>query len=347
MTEPKPIRVLIVDDSLFFRMVMQKALNGGRIEVVGSAGSAAEAELKIPELRPDVMTLDIEMAGMKGTDFLKKLLPTRPLPVVLVSSSRISPFEALHAGAVDFVQKPDMNNKLKFESFRQELVSKIHAASVARVRKMPAAQPFRGTVLPLRAETATAPVIAIGASTGGTEATAHLLQEFPPDLPGMAIVQHMPAGFTKMYADRLNAITHFEVSEARDGARLYRGAALIAPGERQMTVHRDRDGYFVRCAPGEKVSGHCPSVDVLFRSVAKAAGAGAAGILLTGMGKDGAAGLLEMKQAGAFTIGQDKASCVVYGMPMAAYEMGAVTEQLSLHDIPASVARFASSYRAR
>jgi len=327
------IRVLIVDDSLFFRTALQKALSDdASIEVIGNAGSAAEAEKKIKELSPDVVTMDVEMPDMKGTDFLRKLLPTNPLPVVLISSSNIGIFEALDAGAVDFVKKPNIQNSSDFSLFCNELSVKIKIASCAKVKKT--ALPFMALPIPnLKVSNSSEHIIAIGASTGGTEATLEILKQLPSDLPGTVVVQHMPIGFTKMYADRLNRICDFTVLEAQDGDRVIPGQALIAAGDKHMTLEKDYKGYYVKCAVGEKVSGHCPSVDVLFHSVAKTAGKDAIGVILTGMGKDGAQGLLEMREKGSYTLGQDKPSCVVYGMPMVAYDIGAVVKQASCQSI--------------
>ena len=333
MSTDKKIRVLIVDDSLFFRAALQKAFSDdSSIEIIGTAGSAGEAEKKIQSLSPDVMTLDIEMPDMKGTDFLKKIMPTHPLPVVLVSSLNIGALDALHAGAVDFVQKPDVKNGSDFAAFSKELGSKIKIASTAKVKKdiLPATSM---TIPSLKIGKRNEQIIAIGASTGGTEATAEILQQLPANIPGIVVTQHMPAGFTKMYADRLNRICKMTVSEAKNGDRIKDGTAYIAAGDMHLTVEKDTRGYYVKCAAGEKVSGHCPSVDVLFRSVAKAAGKEAIGVILTGMGKDGAQGLLEMRNSGSYTFGQDRASCVVYGMPMVASQMGAVVKEASCHDI--------------
>lgn len=321
------VKVLIVDDSVFFRAALQKAIGADAgIEVVGSAGSAQEAEKKIKELSPDVVTLDVEMPDMRGTDFLKKLIPSTPVPVVLVSSLNLGIFEALDAGAVDFVRKPSIQDGNEFQMFCNELLVKIKIASTARVKKaIVHAEPVQ---LPsLRPSGNGEHIIAIGASTGGTEATLGILKQLPPDIPGILVVQHMPVGFTKMYAERLNRICSFTVLEAQDGFRVKQGQALIAAGDKHMTLAKDVRGYYVKCAAGEKVSGHCPSVDVLFHSVAQTAGSDAMGVILTGMGRDGAQGLLEMRGRGCYTIGQDKASCVVYGMPMVAYDIGAVVKQ--------------------
>lgn len=322
------IRVLIVDDSAFFRAALQKALSGDQhIQVIGTAADALEAEKKIKELSPDVVTMDVEMPDMRGTDFLKKLIPVNPTPVVLVSSTNIGIFEALDAGAVDFVKKPNIQNDGDFSAFCSELSVKIKIASSAKVRKLMVQPPSRPLPELNVSGNPRKHVIAIGASTGGTEATLEILKQLPTDIPGIVVVQHMPAGFTKMYAERLDRICKISVSEAQNGDRVRQGHAIIAAGDKHMTLKKDAAGYYVHCEPGPKVSGHCPSVDVLFDSVAKVAGSDAVGVILTGMGKDGAEGLLNMRKAGASTIGQDKQSCVVYGMPMVAFDIGAVETQ--------------------
>lgn len=344
----KKIRVFVVDDSIFFRQMLINDLKGrSNLEVVGFAASALEARTKIPAIKPDVITMDVEMPGLSGIDFLKELLPKYPIPVILVSSLNLSVFDALAAGAVDFVQKPNMTKDYNVKSFFNVLNSKIFIASRAKVNvKQPqAARPSGGQ--PASPAGATAAfssnlsqaiqntmLIAIGASTGGTEATLEVLQRLPADMPGIVVTQHMPEGFTKMYAERLNRICKLEVKEAQNGDRVRKGLVLIAPGgPLQMRVEKDLKGFYVSCQPGEKVNGHRPSVDVLFSSVAKKAGRNAVGIIMTGMGRDGASGLLEMRQAGAFTIGQDKESCVVYGMPMVAYDIGGVCVQASCTNI--------------
>ena len=344
----KKIRVFVVDDSIFFRQMLINDLKGrSNLEVVGFAASALEARTKISAIKPDVITMDVEMPGLSGIDFLKELLPKYPIPVILVSSLNLSVFDALAAGAVDFVQKPNMTKDYNVKSFFNVLNSKIFIASRAKVNvKQPqAARPSGGQ--PASPAGATAAfssnlsqaiqntmLIAIGASTGGTEATLEVLQRLPADMPGIVVTQHMPEGFTKMYAERLNRICKLEVKEAQNGDRVRKGLVLIAPGgPLQMRVEKDLKGFYVSCQPGEKVNGHRPSVDVLFSSVAKKAGRNAVGIIMTGMGRDGASGLLEMRQAGAFTIGQDKESCVVYGMPMVAYDIGGVCVQASCTNI--------------
>lgn len=344
----KKIRVFVVDDSIFFRqMLINDLKERSNLEVVGFAASALEARTKIPTIKPDVITMDVEMPGLSGIDFLKELLPKHPIPVILVSSLNLSVFDALAAGAVDFVQKPNMSRDYNVKSFFNVLNSKIYIASRARVNVKPQAggRPQGGAAVLAGVPTAAfssnlsqlvqnTMLIAIGASTGGTEATLEVLQRLPADMPGIVVTQHMPEGFTKMYAERLNRICKLEVKEAENGDRVRRGLVLIAPGgPLQMRVEKDLKGFYVSCQPGEKVNGHRPSVDVLFSSVAKKAGKSAVGIIMTGMGRDGASGLLEMRQAGAFTIGQDKESCVVYGMPMVAYDIGGVCVQASCTNI--------------
>lgn len=330
------IKVLIIDDSLLFRGILRKQLGEDEgIEVIGSATDPIDALNKIEKLNPDILTLDVEMPKMNGLVFLKKIMAENPVKVVLVSSMNISVFDALHTGAVDFVKKPDMSSENDVANFFRELKTKIKVASVAKIKTTHAAKKIDlSSIANSKINISSAKkVIAIGASTGGTEATLEILRDLPKETPGILVTQHMPAGFTKMYADRLNKICNMEVREAKNGDRVEAGLVLIAPGDNQMKVLKDERGYFVSCRPGEKVSGHCPSVDVLFNSVAEAAGKNAVGIILTGMGKDGAAGLLNMKKSGSYTIGQDKESSVVYGMPMVAFNIGAVMVQATIEDI--------------
>ncbi|MCE5236824.1 MAG: chemotaxis response regulator protein-glutamate methylesterase [Clostridiaceae bacterium] len=329
----KKIRVLVVDDSLFARtLIVNEITKDAAIEVVGTASDPYEAREKVLSLDPDVMTLDVQMPGMNGIEFLKQLMPQHPLPVLVVSSVSGVVFDALQAGAVDFVTKPAESGEAGRAAFVSELIVKLKIASIAKVgqhknspqRQEPGAPTLRDTQ---------GHVIALGASTGGTEATAQILSALRDDLPGIVIVQHMPPVFTRLYAERLNNTTRLAVKEAGDGDVLRPGTALVAPGDFHMTVEKYAGGYRVRCQKGEKVSGHCPSVDVLFESVAKAAGKKAMGILLTGMGGDGANGLLQMKKGGAHTVGQNKATCVVYGMPAVAMSLGAVDKELPLNAI--------------
>lgn len=379
------IRVLIVDDSLFFRTSLERMLKKDpEIEIVGMAYDAADAMQKIQQLRPNVVTLDVEMPRMNGIEFLGKLLPVYSVPVVVVSSAPVHVFDALSAGAVDFVRKPELKSPSDFAAFAADLAEKIKAASMARVHLKKAVSaaavataataaaagntartpaPARSQALaplaPLAASAAASAataaaalrspmasavsaakkdtLIAIGASTGGTEATIAVVKNLPASTPGIVIVQHMPPVFTNMYAQRLNRICNMSAIEATDMMRVEQGKIIVAAGDYQLRVMRDAQGYYVTVRPGEKVSGHCPSVDVMFESVASAAGARAIGVLLTGMGQDGANGLLKMRRAGAYTIGQDQESCVVYGMPAVAFEIGAVQKQLPVDQITGDI----------
>lgn len=330
----RQIRVLVVEDSLFFRELLVKTLSKDpALDIVASARDAYEARDAIIKYRPDVMTLDIEMPRMSGIEFLKKLMPQYPMPVVMVSSLSDKVFDALNAGAVDFVAKPAFSDRTMLEEFiLKELPVKIKIASTAKIGNL------KKKIVPTLTESVTTDnkdlVVAIGASTGGTEAIATILNDFGPDIPGVVVVQHMPAGFTTMYAKRLNDQCRVMVKEAKNGDKVMPGQVLLAPGgESQMRLVKSGGGYQVELKPGPKVSGHCPSVDVLFESVAETAKNRALGIILTGMGGDGAKGLLSMRKAGARTIGQDESSCVVYGMPRVAYELGAVEFQEKLTDI--------------
>lgn len=345
----KKIKVLIVDDSVFFRRVLIDNLSKyDYIEIVGYAINAMDAEIKLPKLNPDVMTLDVEMPRINGIDFLKQLIPKNPIPVVLVSSLNLNVFDALSAGAVDFVRKPDMQLQSSVSSFIADLAAKITIASSAKVKPrvaIPNTAPvgFSASSQTLKETNNNKTIIAIGASTGGTEATLNVLKYLPAHTPGIVVVQHMPPGFTKMYADRLNKLCQMEVLEAKNGDRIMPGRVLIAPGDAHMKVVKMGLNYTVSCISGEKVSGHCPSVDVLFNSVAENVKNNAVGIIMTGMGRDGASGLLNMRKNGAYTIGQDKDSCVVYGMPMVAYNIGAVTVQASCDNIAGVLKRYLNS----
>nr|WP_297279867.1 chemotaxis response regulator protein-glutamate methylesterase [uncultured Butyricicoccus sp.] len=339
MENEKKIRVLVVDDSIMARKILIEGLSRDpRLEVVGYAINSMDAARKIPALRPDVLTLDVEMPGQNGLDFLKELIPRNPLPVVLCSSLNLRVFDALSAGAVDFVRKPDMSRPESLDLFQRELALKVRAASRARVRMPGVSQAVHRAhpspiLPPLTSPSLDQVIIALGASTGGTEATLEVLRHLPANTPGMVIVQHMPVGFTDMYAQRLNRICKMEVREAKNGDRIERGVALIAPGDMQMKVVRTGMHYTVSCLNSPKVSGHRPSVDVLFDSMAQAVKCHQIGIILTGMGRDGANGMLKMRQAGAFTIGQDEATSVVYGMPMEAFKLGAVCKQAPIENI--------------
>ena len=329
----KKIRLLIVDDSIVFRTMLSKQLGAFmEIDVIGTAGDAFEAQKKIEELKPDVITLDVEMPRVNGLDFLKQFLPNYPIPTVVVTSTPTNAFEAISVGAVDFIKKP---SQAETAEFIKELGKKVLIASNARVRRVSAASMKSATPLAAIASgTSSNKIIAIGASTGGTEALASVLENLPKSTPGIIVVQHMPAGFTKMYAERLNRVCNMEAREAVEGDRVQQGLILVAAGEYHMRLHKDHRGYYISSQRGDKVSGHCPSVDVMFDSVADIAKANAIGVILTGMGADGAKGLLKMKNAGPYTIGQDKETCVVYGMPMVAFNIGAVKKQAPLQAIP-------------
>lgn len=334
------VRVLIVDDSALVRKVLKDGLGRHpQIEVVDVASDPYVARDKLIAHKPDVMTLDVEMPRMDGIEFLRRLLPQWPIPVVMVSSmtqeGAATTLDALAAGAVDFVAKPTSALGQGLSEQIDEIARKIIAARRARVRL-----PTRAVVVRAPAQTlvgGTDKVIALGASTGGTEALREVLVAFPKTTPGVVVVQHMPPKFTLLYAERLAKESAMEVREAADGDRVLPGRILIAPGGLQMRVVRSGGQYRVSCQPGEKVSGHCPSVDALFHSVAAEVGSNAVGAILTGMGADGAEGLLRMRLAGAMTFGQDEASSVVYGMPKVAFEKGAVGKQLPLSEIASAI----------
>ena len=330
------IKVLVVDDSFLFRSYMMKELsNFEDIEVVGLAMDAEEAREKISALKPDVVTLDVEMPGMSGINFLKNYLNEYKLPFIVVTSKPEFAFDAMSAGAIDFVKKPLMRTSDDGESFIRKIVNRIRVSKSARIMPLSEKSGVKSTVSRSIgiSGTNTNKIIALGASTGGTEALLEVVKRFPADSPPVVIVQHMPANFTKMYAARMNSCCPMNVKEAEDGDRLTKGQVIIAAGEFHLTLEKDARGYYVKSRRGEKVSGHCPSVDVLFESVARTAGKDAIGAILTGMGSDGAEGLLKMRNAGAYTIGQDEESCVVYGMPGVAYKIGAVMKQLPLNGI--------------
>jgi len=350
MGASRKIKVLIVDDSLIYREVLGRGLAADpAIEVVGTAVDPFDARDRILELHPDVMICDIEMPKMNGIDFIRRLLPQYPLPVIVVSTIGGAVFEALQAGAVDFVSKPDVQSVGGAERFIRQMADKVKAASQARVKAAApegAARPAEPSMERQAAPAAAGAyaqdrIIVIGASTGGTEAIASILRRLPSTIPGIAIVQHIPPVFSRMFADRLNQMTNLSVKEAETGDELAPGKVLIAGGGQHMKLRKVGDRYRVTCFEGEKVNGHCPSIDILFDSAAKECGSRAIGVLLTGMGYDGARGLLALRRRGAVTIGQDERSSVVYGMPRAAFELGAVGRQASLDDMPIVLSRAA------
>jgi two-component system, chemotaxis family, protein-glutamate methylesterase/glutaminase len=330
-----PYKVLIVDDSSLMRQLLTQIISSDPdLEVIGTAGDPFIAREKIKALHPDVLTLDIEMPRMDGLTFLEKLMRGHPMPVVMISSLTESGAEttlrALSLGAVDYIAKPklDVSNGTIEQS--GDIIAKVKAAAKVKVR---GGKPRDTSAASLPAGyhiTATHKVVAIGASTGGTEALKDLLSSLPPDFPGVVMVQHMPEAFTRPFSERLNSLCRIRVQEARDGDRILRGHALLAPGGHQMQVVRHGMEYAVKVYRGERVNRHLPSVDVLFSSCAKQLGKNAIGVLLTGMGADGAKGMLEMKVAEAHTIAQDEATCVVFGMPREAILLGAVDQVLPL-----------------
>ncbi len=344
--QPKRIKVLIVDDSALVREILSKGLALDKdLHIVGTASDPFSARDKIVELKPDVLTLDVEMPKMDGVEFLRRLMPQYPLPVVIVSAltkkgAQIT-LEAFEAGAVEVVTKPSSDIARGLSAMLNDLSAKIKIAAKTNVSAWKVNRKSVEKSVRISREAlaeSTDKVIAIGASTGGTEAIRKILKTFPASMPGVVVVQHMPAGFTAHFAESLNSGCAMEVKEAARGDRIMPGRVLIAPGgDMQFRVLRSGGIYIADLKPGEKVCGHCPSVEVMFESVAKYAGANAIGVMLTGMGSDGAGGMLAMRQAGARTIAQDETSCVVFGMPKAAYERGGVEKLAPLSDISAHI----------
>lgn len=347
MTNHK-IKVLVIDDSALIRNVMKEIIDREKDMVcVGAAPDPIVAREMIKAVNPDVLTLDVEMPKMDGLDFLERLMRLRPMPVVMVSTltergSDVT-FRALELGAVDFVSKPKMDIARGMEEYALEITDKIRAAAQSRVRARKTAMPLQvqerysadailASSAPARFAS-TEKLIIIGASTGGTEAIKDVLTRLPADVPGILITQHMPENFTKSFADRLDSLCKIRVKEAEHNERVLPGHAYIAPGHSHLLLKRSGANYMTELNQGPPVNRHRPSVDVLFRSAANVAGANAMGIILTGMGKDGAQGLLEMRNAGSFTIAQDEASCVVFGMPREAIALGAAVEVQSLQNV--------------
>ncbi|WP_348728745.1 chemotaxis response regulator protein-glutamate methylesterase [Rheinheimera texasensis] len=346
----KKIKVLVVDDSAVVRQVLSTMLAGqSDIEVIGTAADPLFAVNKMREEWPDVITLDIEMPRMDGLTFLRKIMTSRPTPVVICSSltekGAETTVEAMAAGAVAIFTKPTMGVKDFLQSSKQELLTAIREAAQSRVSRLTSAAPVARAVAAVQsapsAQTAmaktTEKVIAIGTSTGGTLALEQILTALTADCPGIVVVQHMPEKFTAAFAARLNSLSEIEVREAKDGDRVRPGLALIAPGGQHMTMVRNGAFYQVQVKPGPAVNRHCPSVDVLFRSVAKCAGKNAVGFQLTGMGDDGARGLLEMRETGAVTYAQDEASSVVFGMPKEAIKRGGAVHIVALDQVAGQI----------
>jgi two-component system chemotaxis response regulator CheB len=354
MRSQAKIRVLIIDDSALMREVLTEILAlDPALEVVGTAADPYQAREKILRLRPDVLTLDVEMPRMDGLAFLEKLMRAHPMPVLMVSSltekNCETTFRALELGAIDYVTKPHLDIRSGTLVMADEIVSKVKMAAQATVHR-----PFRtpAATATLAAAASAEPselrpalfrtthkVVAVGASTGGTEALVRLLAPLPADSPGTVIVQHMPEGFTRSFAARLDSLCRIRVKEAQDGDRILAGHALLAPGNFHLEVVPDGAQFKARVFQGEPVNRHRPSVDVLFQSCAQVLGPNAVGVILTGMGADGARGLLAMHQAGARTVAQDEASCVVFGMPREAIALGAAEEVAPLDMIPSAVLR--------
>lgn len=352
----RKVRVLVVDDSAVARDLLVRGLSlDPGIEIVGQAADAWAARDSIVNLEPDVVTLDVEMPRMDGIDFLLRLMPQHPLPVVIVSAvtaegSRRA-VEALDAGALEVVAKPAGNDREGLRDMILDLTEKVKSAAGADLSKLRKAQGLPKPPRPAKAAPQPRPataktdedfVLAIGASTGGTTAITRVLEDFPADCPPTLIVQHMPPVFTAMFAASLDRAVSPRVKEAADGDRLERGLVLVAPGDFHCKLSRDSRGLFVRCLPGPKISGHRPSVDVLFSSVAATCGPHAAGLILTGMGKDGATGLLSMRRAGARCLAQDEASSVVFGMPQEAWRNGAAERLLGLEKAGAELIALAA-----
>ncbi|CAB3761061.1 Protein-glutamate methylesterase/protein-glutamine glutaminase [Paraburkholderia humisilvae] len=347
MTTVQKIKVLCVDDSALIRSLMTEIINGQPdMEVVATAPDPLVARELIKQHNPDVLTLDVEMPRMDGLDFLEKLMRLRPMPVVMVSSltergSEIT-LRALELGAVDFVTKPRVGIRDGMLEYAEKLADKVRAAARARVRQAAPAAHAAGahpagaaTPAPLfnNPLVSTEKLIIVGASTGGTEAIREVLVPLPPDAPAVLIAQHMPPGFTKSFAQRLNGLCRITVKEAEHGERVLPGHAYIAPGHAHLLLARSGANYIAHLSDDPPVNRHRPSVDVLFRSAAQHAGKNAVGVILTGMGRDGAAGLLDMRRAGAYTFAQDEASCIVFGMPREAIAMGAADDISPLADM--------------
>jgi two-component system, chemotaxis family, protein-glutamate methylesterase/glutaminase len=348
------IQVLIVDDSAVVRNTLADIINADpRLAVMATAPDPFAAAERMRSQAPDVITLDLEMPRMDGLTFLEKIMSQRPVPVVICSSltekGSLSALKAMELGAVEVIAKPVIGTRAFLEESRIHICDAVHAAATARLKKI---APWRPIEPKLSADAVLAKpaaskamvrttdkVVAVGASTGGTEALRVLLEMLPADSPGLVIVQHMPENFTRAFAERLNTICQVTVKEAQNDDTVMRGRVLIAPGNRHALLKRSGARYYVEIKDGPLVSRHRPSVDVLFRSTARYAGANAVGVIMTGMGDDGAQGMLEMKSAGAFTIAQDEASCVVFGMPKEAIKKGGVDRVMPLNGIAGMVLR--------
>jgi two-component system chemotaxis response regulator CheB len=350
------IKVLVVDDSALIRSLLTEIINSQKdMEVVGAAPDPLVAREMIKQLNPDVLTLDVEMPKMDGLDFLEKLMRLRPMPVLMVSTltergSEIT-MRALELGAVDFVTKPKSSITEGMRGYTTEITDKIRAAAQAKVAQLSRSSAGAGTSAPTMLKNpliSSEKLLIIGASTGGTEAIKAFLMQMPSDCPGILITQHMPAGFTKSFANRLDSLCKITVTEAQGGERVLPGHAYIAPGDQHLMLARSGANYVTQLSDAAPVSRHKPSVDVLFDSAATYAGKNAIGIIMTGMGKDGAEGMAKMRKAGAYNFAQNEESCVVYGMPKEAVAHGGVNEVAHLKDLPKLVLNYltANSDRA-
>jgi len=361
------VKVLVVDDSAMFRRLVISGLAAkDNIEIVGEAADAFEARDKIMELKPDVLVMDIVMPKMDGLTFLKQLMAQYPVPCVMVSGSADEK-QALDSGAADFIAKPKsptdqrmfaslLGTKIVLAAGKKDIIKRqaaapaaaphidgvspiVSSSMAAKVGRVPPIMPSPDDISGLSQRSREGYVVALGASTGGTDALECIIKSFPATMPPVVVVQHMPPVFTRLYSERIDKCCTVHVKEAEDGDRLTQGLCLIGAGGVQMEVKKDTRGYYVHLYEGEKVSGHCPSVDVLFTSVSQSVGNKAIGAIMTGMGADGAKGLLKMHTNGAYTIGQDKETCIVYGMPMEAYKLGACSEQQPLNNIGKTICR--------
>ncbi len=344
------IKVLIIDDSALIRQMLTQILDSDPdIEVVGTAGDPYIARTKIKKLNPDVLTLDVEMPRMNGIKFLENLMRLRPMPVVMISSVTEQGAEvtlrALELGAVDYISKPKVNIAKELEKYAEEIITKVKMSAEARVRTLDERNRINKKIesrcLAKTSKSAgqtgkhkeVDKIIAIGASAGGTEAIADVLRHLPPDMPGIVVTQHIPGPFSRSFAARVNSYSQLEVSEAKDGDKISRGHVYIAPGDKHLEIKRDGQNFICKLNDGPLVNRHKPSVDVMFLSLAESVGPNAIGILMTGMGRDGAAGLEAMKKTGAVTLVQDEKSSVVWGMPSEAIKRGVVDEVVSLQSM--------------
>lgn len=339
-TGERKIKVLIVDDSALIRSILKEIVNSQPdMEAVGAASNPLQARELIKTFNPDVLTLDVEMPEMDGLTFLEKLMRLRPMPVLMISTlterGSAAALRALELGAVDFLAKPRLGVMEGMQAYADEIADKIRAAARARLKHYSSASAASAANLPQLGNRAssTEKLILVGSSTGGTEALKEFLMPMPADAPAILIAQHMPEAFTQSFAERLNGLSRMTVSEAVHNERVLPGHVYLAPGHSHMLLKRSGSNYVIALSQSEPVNRHRPSVEVLFRSAAECAGANAIGVMLTGMGRDGAVGMLEMRQAGAYNFAQDEASCVVYGMPRAAVEIGAVHESAPIREM--------------